>query len=37
VLIYRGNRASVPDAFDDPITRKSIEEHRGRPSPVRYL
>jgi transposase len=25
VLIYRGNRASVPDAFDDPITRKSIE------------
>ncbi len=25
VLIYRGNRASVPDAFTDPVLRKSIE------------
>jgi transposase len=25
VLIYRGNRASVPEAFTDPIVRKSIE------------
>jgi len=24
-LIYRGNRARVPDAFTDPIVRKSIE------------
>jgi transposase len=25
VLIYRGNRASVPEAFTDPVVRKSIE------------
>jgi transposase len=25
VLIYRGHRAQVPEAFDDPIVRKSIE------------
>ncbi|MCK5653280.1 MAG: IS110 family transposase, partial [Gemmatimonadetes bacterium] len=25
VLIYRGNRAQVPEAFTDPIVRKSIE------------